>query len=369
MDNKIITTIVALKKYDLKTGFAFLAIDTFGLHLSKTASMIPDNKQPAIAKALQESFDTDSFDNIQMLTKGLSGALVFKITVHGMPYLLRIISHTRDKPEYYFDCLQAAANAGIAPRIHYLNIEDKISITEFIEDQYFSIPVARIKMADTLRSLHTLPKFAYRLNFFDASDTFLQKFLASDIVPKKNMKDIIEQYERIVNVYPRDDQKSLVSCHNDVKRDNIIFDGVRPWLVDWEAARLNDRYLDLAAIANFVIKNDNDETEFLKRYFEDAFDEYKQARFFLMRQVVHMFCFTLCSIPGSAGKPIDIDMISPGFNEFHERLWNCEISLEGNDAILRYALVHLKELRNNIQINRFDESLRIVADYNKAAIM
>jgi thiamine kinase-like enzyme len=326
--------------------------------------MIPENKQLAVTKALQKAFNTDTFENIDQLTKGLSGALVFKITVHGISYLLRIItrSETRDKPEYYFECLQTAANAGFAPAIRYMNIEDKISVTDYIEDHYFPVSEARIKMADMLRDLHALPKFAYQLNFFGASDIFLQKFLDSDILPKNATKDLFELYARIGTVYPRNDPDNLVSCHNDVKRDNIIFDGARPWLVDWEAARLNDRYLDLAAIANFVVKNDNDETDFLKRYFRETFDEYKQARFFLMSQVVHMFCFTLCSVPGSAGKSIDINMRTLSFNEFHDRLWNCEIKLDNNDEILHYALVHMKELMNSMQTKRFDESLRIVAD-------
>ena len=327
--------------------------------------MIPENKQFAVTKALQKAFNTDAFENIQQLTKGLSGALVFKITVHGIPYLLRIItrSETRDKPEYYFDCLQAAANGGLAPAIHYLNIEDKISITDYIEDHYFPVSEARIKMADMLRDLHALPKFAYQLNYFGASDIFLQKFLASDIVPKNATKDLFESYALIETAYPRNDPDNLVSCHNDVKRDNIIFDGMRPWLVDWEAARLNDRYLDLAAIANFVVKNDIDETDFLNRYFGETLDEYKRARFFLMSQVVHMFCFTLCAIPGSAGKSIDINTSTLSFNEFHDRLWNCEIKLANNEEILHYALVHMKEVQHNMQTKRFDESLRIVADY------
>jgi len=324
--------------------------------------MIPENKQLAVTKALHKAFNTDAFENIQQLTKGLSGALVFKITVHGIPYLLRIItrSETRDKPEYYFECLQTAANGGFAPAIHYLNIEDKISITDYIEDHHFPVSEARIKMADMLRDLHELPKFAYQLNFFGASDIFLQKFLDSDIVPKNATKDLFELYARIGTVYPRKDPDNLVSCHNDVKRDNIIFDGVRPWLVDWEAARLNDRYLDLAAIANFVVKNDEDETGFLKRYFGANFDEYKQARFFLMSQIVHMFCFTLCSI-GSARKSIDINTNTPGFHEFHDCLWNGEVDLANNDEIVHYALVHMKELLSNMQTKRFEESLRLVA--------
>src|SRR6185369_13558651 len=118
-------------------------------------------------------------------------------------------------------------------------------------------------------------------------------------------------------------------------------------------ARLNDRYLDLAAIANFVVKNYNDETEFLKRYFGEAFDEYKQARFFLMSQVVHMFCFTLCTVLGSTGKSIDVNLSTPGFNDFHDRLWNGEMNLGEEDENLHYALVHLQKLRDNIQEKRF----------------
>ena len=328
--------------------------------------MIPENKQVAVTRALQQAYNANTYEHIEQLTKGLSGAMVFKITVHGKLYLLRIINHPRDKPEHYFNCLQLAANAGLAPRIHYLNIEDRISVTDFIEDKHFPIGDAKIKMADLLLDLHALPKFSHRLNFIDASDSFLQKFLALDIVPGNYIKDLLESYERIGKVYPRNDEGNLVSCHNDVKRDNIIFDGVRPWLIDWEAARLNDRYVDLAAIANFVVKTEKDETEFLTRYFGKTFDEYNQARFFLMSQVVHMFCFTLCSIGGSAGKPINIHINTPGFNEFHERLWGCEISLADNNNILLYAFVHMKTLRDNIQTKRFEESLRIVGQYNQS---
>ena len=51
--------------------------------------MIPHDKQAAIRKALQTTFDVDEFEDIQPLTKGLSGAAVFKISVDGVPYVLR----------------------------------------------------------------------------------------------------------------------------------------------------------------------------------------------------------------------------------------------------------------------------------------
>jgi hypothetical protein len=84
-----------------------------------------------------------------------------------------------------------------------------------------------------------------------------------------------------------------------------------------------------------------------------------------MSQIVHMFCFTLCAIPGSAGRSIDINTSTLSFHAFHDRLWNCEISLADNDQILHYALVHMKELQSNMQSKRFEESLRMLADNNK----
>ncbi|HLX93030.1 MAG TPA: phosphotransferase [Puia sp.] len=296
--------------------------------------MVSLEKQPEVKKALLTTFGVDNFENIKQLTKGLSGALVFKVMVHQRPYVLRIITRaeTRDKPSYYFDCLRTAATAGLAPAVHYLNVEDRISITDFIETEYFPIRDARIKMISAIKTLHNLPKFVHRLDFVDASDTFLRRFRESKMVPGNAMNHIFELYHRIANVYPRSDRANLVSSHNDVKPDNIIYDGSRPWLVDWEAARLNDRYVDLASIANFLVGDESNEMEILARYFGKTPNEYQRARFFLMRQIVHMFCFTLCTIVAAAGKSIDMSRKIEGFNEFHEHLWHCRIDLADNDA-------------------------------------
>lgn len=330
--------------------------------------MIPDNKQDAVRHALQTAFGVSKFEDIQQLTKGLSVALVFKITVQGKLYLLRVITRTdvMADPTYYFSCMQTAAEAGIAPKIYYLNIEDRISITDFIIEKPFPISDARKIMADTLRKLHSLPKFSFKINYIDATENYLQKFKSSNILPEVETKECFELYKQIGNAYPRNDQENFVSCHNDVKPDNIIFDGAKAWLIDWEAAFSNDRYVDLAAIANFVVKNDKDESYFLENYFGCSVDDYKKARYFLMSQIVHMFCFTICIMLGSGGKATELKKIEHiSFNDFHGRLWNCEISLASNEAKLQYALVHIEKLLHNMKTSRFMESLKIVSDFHK----
>ncbi|WP_414584453.1 hypothetical protein [Scytonema sp. PCC 10023] len=46
---------------------------------------IPEIKLAAVEKALQYTFNTRTVESIELLTGGLSSALVYKITVSGKP--------------------------------------------------------------------------------------------------------------------------------------------------------------------------------------------------------------------------------------------------------------------------------------------
>ncbi len=326
--------------------------------------MIPENKRIAVANALRAAFGTDGHDDIRELTRGLSTASVFRIVVRGTPYLLRVINRTDAiaDPTHQFDCMRSAAEAGLAPGIRYLSVEDRISITDFVEERPFPIAEARTRLADTIRELHALPKFPFRVSYIDTANGFLRRFREAGVLPEHRTRDLFEGYARILEVYPANDRESWVSSHNDLKPDNIVFDGERPWLVDWESAFLNDRYLDLAVVANFVVKSDDDEVEFLDRYFGEAAGEARRAQFFLMRQILHMFYLTLFMPLGSGGKPVDLDAVeSPEFDAYHDGLWSGRISMAGSEERIVYARVHMERLRENFRSPRFEDALRIVA--------
>jgi hypothetical protein len=82
------------------------------------------------------------------------------------------------------------------------------------------------------------------VNYLDAVDGFIRKFQAAKILPLSETEELFRQYARVASVYPRHDS-DMVSSHNDLKPENILFDSNHIWLVDWEAAFLNDRYVDL----------------------------------------------------------------------------------------------------------------------------
>jgi hypothetical protein len=58
--------------------------------------MIPEAKQPAVARALNEAFGVEDFEDICRLTAGLTSALVCRIVVRRHPYLLKVITRTDD---------------------------------------------------------------------------------------------------------------------------------------------------------------------------------------------------------------------------------------------------------------------------------
>jgi hypothetical protein len=276
---------------------------------------------------------------------------------------LRIITRTNDMtdPARHFPYMKAAAEAGLAPHVWYTSIEDGISITDFVEAVPFPVTDALVRMPSVLRTLHALPPFPKALNYDTINDGFIGRFQASDILPQAEIEEGFARYAQVAGVYPRHDP-DMVSSHNDLKPENIRFDGDRIWLVDWKAALLNDRYFDLAIVANFAVTNDAEERAYLQEYFGQPADEYQLARFFLMRQVLHMLSAAVFLLLGSSGKPVNQNENVPEFRDFHQRIWAGEVNLADNNMKSVYGRVHWEQLSRNMRKARFNEALRIVSD-------
>ena len=337
--------------------------------------MIPQEKSAAVTRGLNEAFGVTEFEDIRDLTERPGSNRAFRIVVRGSPYLLRINTRPGDMTRH-FGCMRAAADAGLAPRVRYTAIEDRISITDFVEAVPLPAPDALLRIPAALRTLHALPPFprvpfnttcTFLLNEGPALDGFLQKFRAANILPEPEAEELLARYEQVAAVYPHLDS-DMVSSHNDLfKPDNILFDGQRLWLVDWEAAFLNDRYADLAVVANMIVTNEPGERVYLQAYFGEPPDEYQRARFYLMKQVAHMFYAMAFLMLGSSGRPIDWSERVPAYSDFQWRFWTREISLADDHAKTVYGRLHWEQLSQNIRQARFDEALRIVSDRNARA--
>jgi hypothetical protein len=335
--------------------------------------MIPEEKREAVTRALQGAFGVAAFEEIEMLTRGQTSALVYRIVVQGIPRLLRIIMREETTTHHHFTCMEAAAGAGLAPLVWYTSLEDRIAITDFIESVPFPADEARTRMPELLRKLHALPPFPGREAHLNTTATFLLKedpakegligmVQGAKIVADSDLDELLARLARIVAVYPRyaSDQ---VSSHNDLfKPDNILYDGERVWLVDWEAAFLNDRYADLAAVAIQVTTGDAEQCGYLETYFGQAPDEYQMTRLFLMELILHAFYAMVFLLQGSPGMPPDRGAEAPAPAGFYRRFWNGEFTLEEKPMKALFGRVHLEQFFGETSQPGFEEALRIVAE-------
>jgi Phosphotransferase enzyme family len=329
--------------------------------------MIPLEKNAAVSHGLNEAFGVSQFEDIRDLTERPGSNRAFRIVVKGSAYLLRINTRPGDMTRHFI-CMQSAADAGLAPRVRYAGTEDRISITDFVESVPLPSPDALVLIPASLRTLHALPPFpgspfnttcTFLLNKGPALDGFLQKFRTSSILPENETGELLARYQQVAAVCSHLDS-DLAPGHNDLfKPDNMLFDGQRLWLVDWEAAFQNDRYADLAVVANMIVTNESEERIYLQEYFGEAPDEYQRARFYLMRQLAHMFYAMAFLMPG---EPIERSEPVPAYGDFQRRFWAREVGLADNQAKTVYGRVHWEQLSQNMRQARFDEALRIISD-------
>ncbi len=335
--------------------------------------MIPQDKLEPVTRALREAFAVTEVEDIDAITKGRSKALVYRVIVRGTPFLLRIIMRTEDPTlPHHFACMKIAADAGLAPRVLYTSMEDRLSITDFVKTAPFSMKDALVRMPATLRALHALPPFPKRADELNTSCTFLlnkgvaaegfiQRVRAANIFPAREGAELFARFEQIVAAYSRR-ESDMVSSHNDLfKPDNILFDGSRIWLVDWEAAFLNDRYADLAVVANMVAGGDDEEKAFLQEYLGEAPDEDQSARLFLMRQLAHAFYAMGFLLLGSHGTSINWSERVPEFKDLRRQVWLGEVNMADGPSKIVYGRANLEQLLENVSRARFTESLRIVS--------
>lgn len=329
-------------------------------------SIIPVEKIPAVENALLKAFNITDVTDITLLAGGLSASAVYKIIVNDITYVLKLDSAAPNNTNDKITCMEIAANAGIAPPVYYLNHADGISITGFIKgvplaSVFTSVETRLQELAKTIKAIHELPLFTKENSLQDTVEGLINQFKALRMLSGPVFDECFAYYDLIRKYYPWNDADK-VSSHNDLNPNNMVFDGKKIWVIDWDAAFKNDRYVDLAITANFYVANDEHEQLFLQTYFGDGLNDYNRARFFLMRQVCRlvyaMLMFKLADTSNPMGMGHDPVMEGININDVKQQIGAGKINLAGYEGQLLFGKALFNEALASMQSPRFDLSIQ-----------
>ena len=322
----------------------------------------PPAVRAALARGLTEAFGVAEPDSIVALGGGLSGAGVFRIRVGGIAYLLRL-DQARDgfrDPARSYACMRIAAAGLLAPRVRYADAEDGVAIMDFIDER----PLAQeyrgthdqlvVEATQTVWALHAGPPFAPLVDYLEGMDGLLAQFQARGLVAPAAMAELLDRYQGLRERY-RTDPADLVASHNDLNPRNILYDGSRLWLVDWESAFLADRYVDLACIANLFARTPEQEDLLLATYFGAA-DETRRARLQVMRPVNHLF-YGLVMVNAVGDQPQASDLTGRSLDQLHEAMTLGEPVLDSEAGRFAYVKARLSAALEGLRTPQFDEAL------------
>jgi aminoglycoside phosphotransferase (APT) family kinase protein len=244
--------------------------------------------------ALAAAFDSAPIGAVTPIAGGASGASVFRVESRGRRYVLRLEGEPSPlRNPHQYASMRIAAEAEIAPEIHYIDEADRVTVIDFIERQplttYPGGPSALAQaLGELLSRVQATPVFPVFVNYPDIVARLFAYVRRTGLFAAGLLDAHVERLERLSEAYDAG-KTSLVSSHNDPVPNNILFDGERLWLIDWESAYRNDPLVDVAIVCDGLALSPELEVVLLKAWFGRAPDEAVRARLELVRAFTRLY--------------------------------------------------------------------------------
>ena len=280
---------------------------------------IPEAHRPGATAVLQSVVDLDAIESLEPVAGGASGALVYRLRIGGRSSLLRIET-ARDvfrDPHRTYPCMHLAADAGIAPPLLAADPVAGVVLMEFIEQRPLhehpggTAGVAR-DVGDLIARLQRTPPAPPLLDFPILLDHMFTHIESSELFAAGVLDPIRTGLVDVSAAYPWD-RSPMVTSHNDVNPFNLLFDGRRLWLVDWELAFRNDPLFDVAGASNNLTESPRDVDALLRAWAGVGPDAATHGRLTLMRALNQLYyaCLMLSLCVGRVAVMPSLDPPSP----------------------------------------------------------
>ncbi len=213
--------------------------------------------------------------------------------------------------------MRIAAEAGIAPRLYYADAAEGVAVMDFIEQRSLhAYPGGRRALlralGEMLGRVQATQRFPRFVEYPDIVARLWAHVGRTGLFAPGVLDPYTDRLVRIRETYAWDLARS-VSSHNDLVPRNILFDGERLWLIDWESAYCNDPAVDAAIVLdNFAALPELD-CVLLQAWLGRAPDEALRARLALVRKLTRLYYagVLLSAAAASSGAVADSDLSVP----------------------------------------------------------
>jgi aminoglycoside phosphotransferase (APT) family kinase protein len=328
--------------------------------------LIPEARREAVRAALRTAFGASAARDFQPIKGGVSGALICRFDVHERKYVLRIepervALHHRQRS---FACMAAAAAAGAAPRVRYCDPATGVAIMDFVSGRPLSEHPGGAKglaraLGALIAKVQATPSFPVFGSYPEVIGHELVRLRKSRFFAAGQLDPHAEGLARIFAALSWD-ASSLVSCHNDPNPRNILFDGERVWLVDWELAFCNDPLVDLAILTTELLQAPELEDVVLEAAFGKIPNGRLRARLGVIRLLTRLYygCIVLDSLAEALPIPPDIGLAASSPAAFRAAVAEGRLASGTPETAYAFGQMSLAAFIDGLATPGFNEMLR-----------
>ena len=323
---------------------------------------ISSSPQGDVARAaLKVAFGARPIEAIKLIVGGITTALTLRAQVGGRGYLLRAEGEPSPlRNPHQYESMRIAAEAGVAPRIRYLDEAARVVVMDFIEqrplyDYPGGFPGLAHGLGELLKHLQTAPVFPHFVDYPDIVDCLFAHVRRTGLIAPRMLNIHVEHLERVRHSY-NSGLGRLVSSHNDAHSGNLLFDGQRLWLIDWESAYRNDPVVDLATLIDSFGFSPDLETILVKSWLGRAPDEAFYKRLATVRALTRLYyagVFLSASAAAQTRTVPDTDLSVPTLEAFNRSVRNGALTASPSERMHILGKMYLASFLSGDAVPRF----------------
>ncbi|MDR7548816.1 MAG: choline/ethanolamine kinase family protein [Armatimonadota bacterium] len=204
--------------------------------------------------------------------------VTYRVDVDGEAFVVRVWASGADllgiDRHREVRCMLAASRTGVAPAVVHVLPDEGLLVTRFIpgrslDPKETATPEVIARVVEAMHRYHAGPPFEGSFSPFRTIEAYLGVARRCGAQLPPDLKTLSGRVAEIESAL-QPDRTPARPCHNDLWGPNLIDDGQRIRIVDWEYAGMGDIFFDLANFAIYHAASEAGDRALLQAYFGEV---------------------------------------------------------------------------------------------------